>query len=133
MPDVTGILFWSFLSRLNVLNLMLSLNLLLRDSDESSISVDEASIDSRMGGLKKKSEKLGKTLEKKKVINDKDAFVPVFNKFHKDACKQLKLVESMIDKYKKELDTMRLQFFEVSSHLMYCPFSLNVLELHLWF
>ena len=112
---------------------MLSLNLLLRDSDESSISVDEASIDSRMGGLKKKSEKLGKTLEKKKVINDKDAFIPVFNKFHKDACKQLKLVESMIDKYKKELDTMRLQFFEVSSHLMYCPFSLNVLELHLWF
>ena len=119
MPGVTGILFWSFLSRLNVLNLMLSLNLLLRDSDESSISVDEASIDSRMGGLKKKSEKLGKTLEKKKVINDKDAFIPVFNKFHKDACKQLKLVESMIDKYKKELDTMRLQFFEVSSHLMY--------------
>ena len=76
--------------------------------------MDEPSIDSRIGALKKKAEKLEKTLEKKKALNSKDEFVSVFSKFHADASKQLKLVESMVEKYKKELEEMKILFFEVS-------------------
>ena len=77
--------------------------------------MDEASLEPSTNNLKKLIEKLDKVLENKKPLCPQDEFVPKFKKFCADSLKKLKMLESMLEKYQKELNEMKLLYFEEST------------------